>query len=438
MKVSRRHLLASALALTCSLTGSIGHKAQVHAHDIVPGAPQQQPVLIENTTLHIGDGSVKRDTSLLFDQGMITRIGRNVERPEKVTVIDGRDKHVYPGLIDAFTNLGLREITAVDVTVDNSERGDENPNVRSWVAFNPDSELIPVARAGGVMAAHVVPGGRWIQGQSAVMQLDGWGAKDMLISGPCGLCVNWESMVPRGSDAKANAKRYDEQIAKMDDLLDQARRYRDQRAADPSAASDVRLESWIPVVEGERPVFVQADRMATIESAIGYFTTREIPLVLCGAADAMHCIDSIRDHDVPVILIGTYRLPRRRHDAYDALYELPSQLAEAGVRFAIAGEGSGYPGGASNVRNLPYHAGVAVAYGLDREQAVRSVTGSPAEILGVADRIGTLANDKEATLIIVDGDVLESDTQVVDAYIQGRKVDLRSRHRQLYDKYKQK
>lgn len=432
MNISRRQMLAFCLA--CSWCGG----SAVEAHDIVPGPPQSQPILIENATLHIGDGSIQRDASLLFADGVISRVGSGNDRPENTVVIDGRDKHVYPGLIDAFTDLGLREITAVDVTVDSAEQGDENPNVRSWIAFNPDSELIPVARAGGVLIAHVVPLGSWIRGQSAAMQLDGWGNKYMVVKAPIGLCVDWETMVPRGRDAGENAKKHDEQLAKLDELIEATRRYADNRAADPNAPTDVRLESWIPVVEGTRPVFVHADRMAAMTSAIQFFTTRQIPMVLCGAADAMHCVDALKSHDIPVILIGTYRLPRHRDDAYDALYQLPAQLHEAGIRFAIAGEGSGYPGGASNVRNLPYHAGAAVAYGLEREQAVRSITGSAAEILGIADRVGTLAADKDATLIIVDGDVLESQTNVVDAYIQGRKVDLRSRHRQLYDKYQQK
>ncbi len=182
MKRSPLKLLV--LFIAVSALGSSG----AHSHDIVPGRPQSQPILIEHAMLHIGNGTVKKDSSLLFDEGVITRIGRDGGRPEDTLVIDGRDKHVYPGLIDAFTDIGLREITAVDVTVDSSERGDENPNVRSWIAFNPDSELIPVARAGGVLVAHVVPGGRWIRGQSAVLQLDGWAAKDMLLRARAG-CV---------------------------------------------------------------------------------------------------------------------------------------------------------------------------------------------------------------------------------------------------------
>ncbi|WP_404310843.1 amidohydrolase [Neorhodopirellula lusitana] len=428
-------LLVVAFAMVCSQTG---WQVNLRAHDIVPGSPQKQPIVIRNTTLHLGNGSIVSNGSILFEDGMISEVGDSVRLPDSARVIDGKGKHVYPGLIDSYTDIGLREITAVDVTVDNVERGELNPNVRSWVAFNPDSELIPVARAGGVMLAHVVPGGRLLQGQSGVMLLDGWSYQDMLVKGPAGLCVNWESVMPRGGDSKDKAKRYDEQIQELDDLLERARRYGESIAADDSGSTDLRLESLLPVIRGERPVFVQADRLGAIESAISFFTSRRIPMVLCGGADAMHCVDRLAAHDIPVILIATYRLPRRRSDPVDALYSLPAQLRESGVRFAIAGEGAGYPGGASNLRNLAYQAGIAVAHGLPHEEAVRAITQSPAEILGVADLVGTLAAKHHATLIIADGDVFESGTRVVDAYVQGRQVDLGNKHKQLYRKYEQR
>ncbi|MCC9655348.1 amidohydrolase family protein [Rhodopirellula halodulae] len=409
-----------------------------HAHDIIPGKPQTQPVVIQHATLHVGNGSVIENGSVLFRKDKIVSVGASVAIPGDAMLVDASGQHVYPGLIDAYTDLGLREITAVDVTVDNVERGEMNPNVRSWVAFNPDSELIPVARSGGVLMTHVVPGGRLLQGQSGVLQLDGWSARDMLLSGPAGMCINWDSLVPRGGDTKENAKRYNDKIRELDELLERARRYAEQDRDGAGFQSDVRLESLVPVIEGKLPVFVQADRFAAIDSAISFFTSRQIPMVLCGGADAMHCVDRLTAHDIPVILIATYRLPRRRHDAVDALYSLPAKLRDAGVRFAIAGEGAGYPGGASNVRNLPYHAGVAVAHGLPHEEAVRAITQSPAEILGVADRVGSLAAERDATLILVDGDVLETGSRVVDAYVQGRKVDLSNKHKQLYRKYEAK
>lgn len=407
-------------------------------HDLVPGPPQTRPILIEDAIVHLGNGTVRRGHSLLFDNGIVVEVARTIQKPPKAIVISGAERHVYPGLIDSFTDLGLREITAVDVSVDSTERGDQNPNVRSWIAFNPDSELIPVARAGGVLLAHVVPGGRLIRGQSAVMQLDGWSVDEMKLAAPAGLCVSWESMVPSGDNSKELAKKYDEKIEDLNRLLDTARRYHDAVESDRNTATDVRLESWIPVIEGNRPVFVHAERFAAIESAVRFFTSRDIPMVICGGADAMHSADVLSEHDIPVILKGTYRLPRNRHDPHAALYALPKQLHDRGIRFAIAGEGPGYPGGASNVRNLAYHAGAAVAHGLSREEAVKSITGTAAEILGLADRVGTLMVGHDATLLISDGDILESLTQVTHAYVQGRAVDLNNRHRQLFDKYKQK
>lgn len=161
-------------------------------------------------------------------------------------------------------------------------------------------------------------------------------------------------------------------------------------------------------------------------------------MVLCGGFDAERCGDVLKRHDIPVIIGGIYRLPRHRHDAYDAAYTLPLRLKAMGIRFAIAGEGPGYPGGASNVRNLPYHAAMAVAFGLPRESAIEAITSSAADILGVSADYGTLQLGKSATFIVTDGDVLETTTQVVDAYIDGSKVDLNNKHRQLYNKYQQK
>lgn len=431
-------MIKSQKILGLVLLVTVAWSVQGRAHDLVPGPPQTRPILVEDAVIHVGDGTVRRGHSLLFNDGLVIEVARSIKKPPKAIVIPGDGRHVYPGLIDSFTDIGLREITAVDVSVDTTERGDQNPNVRSWIAFNPDSELIPVARAGGVLLAHVVPGGRLIRGQSAVMQLDGWSVEDMKIAAPTGLCLSWESIVPSGDDAKELAKKYDAKIKELDEQLDTARRYRDAVASDSHTATDVRLESWVPVINGERPVFVYAERFAAIDSALRFFTSREIPMVLCGGADAMYCADLLVEHDVPVILKGTYRLPRKRHDSHEALYALPKQLHDQGIRFAIAGEGPGYPGGASNVRNLAYHAGAAVAHGLSREEAVKSITGSAAEILGLGKQVGTLTAGLDATLIISDGDILESLTQVTHAFVQGREVDLSNRHRQLFDKYKQR
>ena len=409
------------------------------AHDQVPGRAQKKPIVIRGATIHVVDGPAINNGMVLFDDGKIVSIGKQIDVPDNARALDASGKQVYPGLIESMTDLGLREISAVSETSDRIERGDRNPNVRSWVAINPDSELIPVARAGGVLMSLTSPGGRWIRGQCAVVQLDGWTASEMTLKAPAGLCVNWNAMHPSDDDPKERANKREAKYSELDALLDEVRRYGEARLSRPEQTpTDVRLDSLLPVIDGDLPMVVEADRQVVIESAVAYSQARGIKLVIYGGYDAPRCAELLKQYDVPVIIAAVYRLPLRRHDAYDAAFTLPERLRAAGVKFCIAGEGPGYPGGASNTRNLPYHAACAVAYGLPRREAIRSITLSAAEILGVDDRVGSITVGKDATLVIVDGDILETNSNVTHAFIQGREVDLGSRHTTLYEKYKQK
>ncbi len=418
---------------------TLGWMTAADGHDQIPGAPQTRPIVITGATVHTVDGPVIENGSVLFEKGKITAVGKNLDLPDKTVEIDAGGKHVYPGLIESISDIGLREISAVDATDDRTERGDENPNARSWVAVNPDSELIPVARAGGVLVAMTAPRGRWLRGQAAVLQLDGWTAAEMALLAPAGLYVDWGAMQPRENDDKELAERREEKFQQLDALLDEARRYGRARQSDPETTpTDVRLESLLPVIAGDLPLIAEADLQETIESAITYSQSQQLRLVIQGGYDAEACADLLKQYRVPVIIDGIYRLPKRRDDPYDMPYTLPARLHRAGVAFAIAGAGSGSPGGAAATRNLPYHAANAVAYGLSHEQALRAITLSAAEVLGVAGQIGSITVGKDATLIIADGDILETETNVTAAYIQGRVVDLGSRHTTLYEKYKMK
>ena len=409
------------------------------AHDQVPGAPQTRPIVIRNATIHVVDGADITNGDVLFVAGKITSIGKNVDVPAKTVEIDGDGKHVYPGLIESMTDLGLREISAVEETDDRTEYGQQNPNARAWVAVNPDSELIPVARAGGVLTVMTAPRGRYIRGQTAVINLDGWTVAEMKLKAPAGMYIDWGAMRPRGSSAAEQRSSREENFAELDELLGSVRRYQKARESSPdTTATDVRLESLVPVVNGELPVFVDADRQMEIESAVAYGQAQGLSIVIYGGYDAEQCAALLKQYDVPVIIASTYRLPLRRDEAYDTAYTLPERLRAAGVKFAICGEGAGSPGGAANARNLPYHAGVAVAYGLPHADGLRAITLSAAEILGVADRVGSITAGKDATLILADGDILETETNVQAAFIQGRAVDLGSRHKMLYEKYKLK
>jgi len=399
----------------------------VLAHDQIPGRSQTGPIVIKNATVHPIDRPTIESGWVLFEEAVVV--------PDKAIEIDGSGKHVYPGLIESISDIGLREILAVRATDDRTEHGDRNPNVRSWVAVNPDSELIPVARAGGVLTAMTVPLGAWMRGQSAVLNLDGWTASEMELLAPAGLYVDWSAMHPGDND---ESKR-EQQLANLDALLDEARRYGEARNSRPETTpTDLRLESLLPVIDGRRPMIVEANLQSEIESAVAYAQAQRLRLIIHGGYDAVECSELLKKYNIPVIVGSTYRLPLRRDDPYDAPFTLPRRLQQAGVHFSIAGEGTGSPGGSSNLRNLPYHAAVAVGHGLRHEQALRSITLSAAEILGVADRIGSITIGKDATLIITDGDILEIETNVTAAFIQGRRVDLGSRHKTLYEKYKKK
>lgn len=409
------------------------------AHDQIPGAPQSRPILIRGAWVHTVDGADIDGGSVLFEQGQITAVGKSVPQPKGTLVIEAAGKHLYPGLIEPVTDLGLREISAVDATDDRIEFGRENPNARAWVAFNPDSELIPVARAGGVLVAMAAPQGGWLRGQSAVIQLDGWTVAEMTLLAPSGLFVDWGAVHPRDDDDAKRRQDREKRLAEFDDLLDQTRRYGQSRQARPDQTpSNLRLESLLPIVEGRLPLIVEADRQSVIESAVAYAVAQGLKLVIYGGYDADRCAAILKQYDIPVIIASTYRLPLRRDDPYDAPYTLPDRLRRAGVRYAIGGSGAGSPGGAAAARNLPYHAAVATAYGLPEQDALRAITLSTAEILGVDNRIGSITVGKDATLLITDGNILETETHVTDAYIQGRKVDLGSRHKMLYEKYLKK
>lgn len=434
----RRHILRTAAGLLLALVA-----LPASANDQIPGELPKGPVAIVGGTVYPVDAATIVDGVVLVEAGRITAVGpkAQVPIPAGSAIVDATGKHVYPGMIDAYSDIGLREIDAVDVTVDNRETGRINPNVRSWVAINPDSELIPVARSNGVLTSLVAPAGPLLAGQAGVVRLDGWTWEEMLLLGPAAMVISWDSLENRGGDdspqarASAREKRYQE----LDELLAQAERYAILREANPDQQPiDLRLEALVALARGQVPLIASADQRGTIEAAVAYAVGRKLRLIIYGGHDAPACAELLVRHQVPVILPGTFRLPLRRDDAYDSAYTVPARLHQAGVKFCIAAERSGYPGGASNARNLPFQAGNAVAYGLDPNVAVRAVTLSAAEILGVAGQVGSLSPGKEATLLVVEGDLLEVDSQVRYAMIQGRPVDLGNKQISLYRKYQEK
>ncbi len=416
-----------------------GIAATALAHPEVPGPPQKMPVALVNATIHPVSGPAIEKGTIVFEGGKITAIGADAAVPEGAEKIDVAGKHVYPGLFDALTDMGLVEINSVRATDDFQETGQVNPNVRAVVAVNPDSELIPVARSNGVLLTLTAPSGSLIPGRSAVIQLDGWTWEDMAVLPDAALHIDWPQP-PRPQRAGREpdlpqGPRPDQAAERLRTIVNDARAYAKARAADPKFPRDARWESLQDVLAGKLPVVVHADDVRQITAAVSFCQQEKLKLIIAGGYDAPRCASLLKQHDIPVIVGGVYRLPRRRGDDYDAAFTLPARLKEEGIRFCISSQDRH---GASSVRNLPYHAATAVAYGLAEGEALMAITLYPAQILGIADRVGSLEVGKHATLFVATGDPLDTPTQVEAAWIGGRKVELNDRHKRLFRKYEQK
>lgn len=410
----------------------------------IPAAKQKKPIALVGGTIHTVSGETYEDATLLFEDGIITGVGDEVELPEDVKRISIEGKHVYPGLFESHSQMGLTEISAVRASKDYNEIGDVNPNAKAISSVNPENIVIPVTRANGVLLALSAPSGGLVSGKSAVLQMDGWTYEDMALLPKAAMQINWpsQSLSPRRARrmSKKEIAEYKERQAKnlkgIRKLFDQARAYRDLRESSrEDQPFDLRLEAMTDVVDGKLPIMVRADRAVEIQSAVAFAVEQKLKLIILGGYDAEVCADLLKKHEIPVIISAVFRLPQRTDDDYDKAYTLPARLAKAGVKFCISGTDRSETW---NARILPYHAGTAVAYGLDVKEALRAITLYPAQILGVADRVGSLELAKDATLIVTDGSPLETFTKVEHAFIQGRKVDLSSRHERLFKKYQQR
>lgn len=419
----------------------------VNASPFIPGEMPKQPVALVGGTVHPVDAKPMEGGVVIFDQGKIVAVGKQgskgVAIPKDALVIDVAGKHVYPGLIDGYTHVGLVEINAVRATTDQVEVGQINPNARSQVAFNPDSEHIPVTRAGGVLVTLSAPVGGLLSGTSSLMQLDGWSWEDMAVKPAAGMHLWWPRSIPLRAwyieeTAAKQRKERTEQLKAIREAFADAKAYQTAKGAKRKPgvqppAFDARWEAMLPVLEGKLPLIVTANELSQIQEAVAFAAEHKVKMILHGGYDAPRCAELLKQHQVPVVLAGVYRLPQRADDPYDAPFTVAARLHAAGVPFCISGgERTG------NERNLPFHAAAAAAFGLPHDVALRSVTLTAAEILGADDRLGSITPGKDATLIVTSGNVLEIATQVEQAFIGGRPIDLSSRHTELWKKYREK
>lgn len=415
-------------------------------------AQSQAPVAyaITHAKIVTVSGAPIEDGTLLIRDGKIAAVGANVEVPAGAQVIDGKGLQIYPGLFDAITQMGLSEISAVSATVDSSETGPFNPDVVAATAVLPSSEHIPVTRAAGITEVLAVPGSGGfdsfgssgvLSGQASAIHLSGWTIDEMLIKKSVAMVVNWPQIQTQTFDFATFSrkvkpfteakKEYDKQVSELTEWLDRARHYAFALEHEKTAdfQRDVKLEALVPVVRGQLPILVFADQAREIRDAVEYADKQKLKIIIAGGGEAYKVKDLLRSKSVPVILRPMLTLPSEEDDAYDRLLTQPAELAKAGVKFAIASFDNSF------ARRLGQNAASAVAYGLPYNEALRAVTLYPAQILGLADQVGTLEAGKAANVIVTNGDPLEITTDVRYLFIRGKLTSTDNKHQRLYEKY---
>ncbi len=394
---------------------------------------------VTGATIHTAAGETITNGIVLVRDGKFTAVGPDVSVGD-VETIDLSGMHLFPGLINAASVLGLDEISAVRATIDSREVGTYTPEVAAWVSVNPDSELIPVARANGVAYAHLIPGNGVVAGQSAVIQTTGWTIEDMAVKRRGGLVVYWPGMgLNTNPDTKKSLKDQDkerrEKLRELNEFFAQAAAYARVKRADGSSLKLVPAwEAMIPFLEGEQPVFVYASDLRQIKAIIEWKNERKLNVVLVGGRDAWKVANELATAGMPVVFDSTYSIFNQSERAYDESYASPQVLNDAGVKVAFAV--TGWRDDASQDRNLPYEAAQAMGYGLDPDAALKMITVNAADILGLGDQLGSIEKGKIATFIAVDGDILDIRSNVKRMWIGGEEVSLESRHTRLNEKYK--
>ncbi len=406
----------------------------------IPAPPQRGSVLILGATAHIGNGQVIPNSAIAFENGRLTLVADattiRIDPSKYSRIFDAAGKHVYPGFVALDSRLGLVEVEAVRATQDFSEIGEYNPNARSIIAYNTDSDIIPTVRSNGVLVAQVVPTGGVISGTSSAVQLDAWSWEDAAIRMEDGIHLNWPSPRPRRMPQfgivpmERPLDTYEKNVREIRQFFAEAKAYCQNQNPE---VKNPRFEAMRPLFEGKQNLYIHTNHARTMQEAVLFAEQMQVRPVLVGAADAWLITDFLREHQVAVVLTQTHRLPTREDEDIDQPYKTPALLHAAGIPFAIASEA------AWQQRNLPFQAGQAVGYGLPYEAAIQAISLTPAVIVGIANRVGSLEVGKDATLFISEGDALDMRTNYVTAaFIQGREISLDNKHKQLQRRFEEK
>ena len=404
---------------------------------------QSKSCLILNGYLHVGNGNVIESALVGVRDGKIALV-RNAlaytfEKSEWDTIIDVNGQHIYPGFIAPNSTLGLTEIDAIRATRDFNEVGQYNPHIRSQIAFNVESKVISTVRTNGVLLSQATPRGGDISGTSSILALDGWNWEDATILQDDGIHVNWPATVDGGGwwaepSGKKRNENYDQQKQSLYQFFELAKTYSNIRK---SEQNDQRLDAMVDCFNSTKRVYFHADELQQLLDIVDFSIHFKLPFsVIVGGYDSHLLADKLKDSKIPVMLVRTHSLPENEEDAVDLPYRLPFLLQKAGVSFCLQNSGDMET---MNARNLPFQAGTAMAYGLTEEEAIRSISLSVCEIVGIDKNYGSIEEGKSATLFVSNGNALDMRTnQVSFALIRGKFMSTDNFQKDLYEKYSKK
>lgn len=404
-----------------------------------PAAAQSQTIALTNATVHVGNGQVISNGTVVFTNGKITAVGSTASTAG-AKIIDCKGKHIYPGLILTASQLGLIEVNSVRATIDAEEIGDINPSIRSIVAYNTDSKVINTLRTNGILLANVIPDGGTISGSSSVVQLDAWNWEDAAYKTDVGIHFRMPSLLNRRAGRggfRQGATNVDPVKAGLDKIESVKVFFREARAYLAEAThenTNLKFEAVKNLFDKKEKLFIHCNIVKEMLLAIDFTKEFGFDVVLVGAVDSWQIADILKQNNIAVILGQLHNLPTMVDDDIDQPFKTPAALQKAGVMFTINDDD-----GNSRYRNLPFNAGTAATYGLTKEEALTAITLNAANILGIADKTGSLETGKDANIVVSEGDILDMRTNIIDnAFIQGRQIDLNNKQIQLSEKYEKK
>ena len=413
---------------------------------VYPAKEFKGKTFITNGTIHVGNGTVIENGTVVISNGKITSVGAGAGSPgSDARVIDAKGKHVYPGLILANTDIGLKEIAnGVRASNDYTELGEFNSNIRAITAYNTDSRVMAVLRSNGILLASVAPQGGSVSGSSTIVQLDAWNWEDAAYQMDAGMHITLPSFISRGggrrfagfpgfpgaggADAGKSAL---EKVEEIKSFFRQAKAY----IQEPVHSNvNLKLEAMRPLIEKKQKLFVHGDQIKQMLIAIDFAKEFGVDVVIVGGSESFQIADLLKANNISVILDQCLNLPATEDDDIDQPFKTPAALQKAGVLYCISDDDAN-----TRYRNLSYNAGIAATFGLTKEEALSAITLNAAKILGVEGKTGSIEVGKDANIVVSEGDLLDmKSSTVTDALIQGRQISLDNKQKQLYERYKYK